>query len=126
MKAKTKNLLSAGVCVLSIASTLMLMHSSKANAHHTNPPSEKLGLVPDEVRAEIKLRCQDEMAAYGSYMILSCAQQDMKSYVDIEFYRTDYPEVIDRCEKSFGQDGYWMVKNCIDMDLVAKEVFEKL
>lgn len=75
----------------------------------------------DELKAEIKARCQDSMQDYGDRMVLECMKQDWQAVKQIPEYKESHPNVSERCISQMRDYGFRMVLECIRQDAQAQE-----
>lgn len=74
----------------------------------------------EELKAEIKARCEKQMGQYGRALVLSCMNQDKEAVTKIAKYQESHPEITARCLSQMREYGFALVASCIEQDLASQ------
>jgi hypothetical protein len=74
---------------------------------------------PDELKVEIKARCESQMGEYGRSLVLSCVKQDIEAVSKIVAYQNTHSAIASRCLSQMREYGFSLVASCIDQDVKA-------
>ncbi len=79
----------------------------------------------EELKREIKARCESQMGEYGRSLVLFCMEEDSAAVSKIVEYQKKHPEIVNRCLSQMRKYGFSLVAFCIEEDLIAQKSIDQ-